>query len=187
VLTIIISGLRANYEYDLKKIIALSTLSQLGVIIISISLGIIDLSFFHLITHALFKSLLFICAGIYIHRIKNNQDIRYFRKIEISLPLTSIYFIGASIALVGFPFLAGFYSKDIIMEMYFIRDINSIYLILIVFSTILTLTYRVRLFFFIFLKNLRIKSFIFMEENKIISYPISVLFFIRLMWGSYIS
>src|SRR3982751_667902 len=67
VITIFISGVGANFEIDLKKIIALSTLSQLGVIIIILSLGIYELSYFHLITHALFKSLLFLCAGVYIH------------------------------------------------------------------------------------------------------------------------
>ncbi|KAI4477770.1 hypothetical protein M0802_014667 [Mischocyttarus mexicanus] len=76
-ITILISGLIANFEFDLKKIIALSTLSQLGLIIRILSIGIIDLSYFHLIIHALFKSLLFLCSGILIHQIVNNQDIRF--------------------------------------------------------------------------------------------------------------
>jgi NADH-ubiquinone oxidoreductase chain 5 len=77
VFTIFISGLGANFEIDLKKIIALSTLSQLGVIIISLGLGLVELSFFHLLTHALFKSLLFLCAGVYIHGVGDIQDIRF--------------------------------------------------------------------------------------------------------------
>jgi NADH-ubiquinone oxidoreductase chain 5 len=75
-LTILISGLGANYEIDLKKVIALSTLSQLGLMIGVLSLGFYKLTFFHLLTHALFKALLFLCAGMMIHRLINFQDIR---------------------------------------------------------------------------------------------------------------
>jgi NADH-ubiquinone oxidoreductase chain 5 len=75
-LTILISGLGANFEIDLKKIIALSTLSQLGLIIGTLSLGFYKLAFFHLLTHALFKALLFLCAGTLIHNLNNFQDIR---------------------------------------------------------------------------------------------------------------
>lgn len=116
VLTIFMSGLGANYENDLKKIIALSTLRQLGLIMMSLGLGFYELAFFHLITHAIFKSLLFLCAGVFIHSIGDTQDIRILGGLIISCPVTSFYFIGASIALCGFPFLSGFYSRDIILE-----------------------------------------------------------------------
>jgi len=76
VLTIFISGVGANFEIDLKKIIALSTLSQLGVIMRIISLGFYELAFYHLITHAIFKSLVFLCAGVFIHSTGDIQDIR---------------------------------------------------------------------------------------------------------------
>jgi NADH-ubiquinone oxidoreductase chain 5 len=75
-LTIIIAGIRAITECDLKKIIALSTLSQLGVIITSLGLGYVSLTLFHLLTHALFKALLFLCAGNVIHAHLHNQDLR---------------------------------------------------------------------------------------------------------------
>ena len=74
--TLFISGVGANFEIDLKKIIDLSTLSQLGLIMISLSFGFRDLAFFHLISHALFKSLLFLCAGVFIHRLGDWQDVR---------------------------------------------------------------------------------------------------------------
>lgn len=75
-LTIFMAGLGANYEMDLKKIIALSTLRQLGLIMGILSLGFYKMAFFHLLTHALFKALLFLCAGVLIHNIINFQDIR---------------------------------------------------------------------------------------------------------------
>lgn len=123
-LTIFISGLGANYEIDLKKIIALSTLSQLGLIIRILSLGYIKLAFFHLLTHALFKALLFLCAGIFIHRIINFQDIRLSGGFNNQIILSLIYFNISSLALCGMPFLAGFYSKDLILEYVIISNIN---------------------------------------------------------------
>jgi len=114
--TIFMSGLGANFETDLKKIIALSTLRQLGVIIIALSLGLVELAYFHLLMHALFKSLLFLCAGVYIHGYGDKQDIRTLGGVMESSPLTSFYFIGCSLALCGFPFISGFYSKDLILE-----------------------------------------------------------------------
>ena len=120
-LTIFIAGLGANFEYDLKKIIALSTLRQLGVILRILSLGLSDLAFFHLLTHALFKALLFICAGVIIHRVGDYQDIRNIGGLVNYMPLSVSYITIANLALCGFPFLAGFYSKDLILEIAFIR------------------------------------------------------------------
>merc|ERR1719153_1949187 len=114
------AGLGANFEYDLKKIIALSTLRQLGVIIRILSLGFANLAFFHLLSHALFKALLFICAGAVIHNIKDYQDIQ--------IPLTTFCINLANLALCGTPFLAGFYSKDLILEIAFISPINIVIL-----------------------------------------------------------
>ena len=87
VLTIIISGLAANFEFDLKKIIALSTLRQLGIIISILIFGYPILSFFHLIIHALFRTSLFLCAGVLIDRLSNNQDIRIIGCISYSICL----------------------------------------------------------------------------------------------------
>ena len=125
-LTIFISGLRANYEIDLKKIIALSTLSQLGLIIRTLSIGLVKFAFFHLLTHALFKSLLFLCAGIFIHRIINFQDIRFSGGFNNQIILTLIYFNISRLALCGIPFLSGFYSKDLILELILISNLNLI-------------------------------------------------------------
>jgi len=88
-LTIFIAGLIANFEFDLRKIIALSTLRQLGLMIITISIGLSGLAFFLLLTHALFKALLFVCAGGVIHSIGDSQDIRFIGGLSIYIPFTS--------------------------------------------------------------------------------------------------
>lgn len=124
-ITCLIAGLSATSEYDFKKVIALSTLRQLGVIIIALGLSLPLLAFFHLIAHALFKALLFICAGNIIHSKQNNQDLRLIGDIWVSIPATCGAFNVANIALCGLPFTAGFYSKDIIVER-FIYNLQSV-------------------------------------------------------------
>jgi NADH-ubiquinone oxidoreductase chain 5 len=100
-LTLLISGVSAIYEADLRKIIALSTLSQLGLMILTLSLGFEELAFFHLISHALFKSLLFLCAGVYIHIWGDVQDTRKIRGVLARGPLSSVFFISSSLSLCG--------------------------------------------------------------------------------------
>lgn len=125
-LTIFIAGLGANFETDLKKIIALSTLSQLGVIMRILSLGQADLAFFHLLTHALFKALLFMCAGSIIHSVGDYQDIRVIGSLVKFMPIRVIRINLANLALCGAPFLAGFYSKDLILEIRFQGYLNEL-------------------------------------------------------------
>jgi len=115
-LTIFIAGIGACYEMDFKKVVALSTLSQLGVIIMILRLGNVYLAYFHLLTHALFKALLFMCAGKIIHIGGGNQDIRLLGGLGGLGSLTGVRFLRANLALCGFPFIAGFYSKDMILE-----------------------------------------------------------------------
>ena len=110
--TLFMAGIRASYEFDIKKVIALSTLSQLGVIIISLAFFIPYLALFHLYTHALFKAMLFLCAGIIIHNNKNTQDLRILGNLWKDIPLTIRCLNIANLALCGAPFLRGFYSKD---------------------------------------------------------------------------
>lgn len=148
VLTIFMSGLSAIFEYDLKKIIALSTLRQLGLIIRTLRLGLTGFCFFHLLRHALFKSLLFMCAGYIIHGIRDCQDIRFIGSIAFQSPLLNISFNMANLSLCGIPFLAGFYSKDLILENVLIYDINILILFLFFLRTGLTVVYTFRLIFF---------------------------------------
>nr|WBR65659.1 NADH dehydrogenase subunit 5 [Layahima elegans] len=148
VLTMFMAGLGANYEFDLKKIIALSTLSQLGLMMSILALGYADLAFFHLLTHALFKALLFMCAGSIIHNMKNTQDIRLMGGLVNMMPLTSMCFNVANLALCGMPFLAGFYSKDLILEVMSMSSVNLLIYMLYFLSTGLTVCYSMRLTYY---------------------------------------
>lgn len=183
VMTLFISGLRANFEFDLKKVIALSTLRQLGVIIMVLSLGMYELAFFHLVSHALFKSLLFLCAGVFIHVNVNTQDIRGIRSLGSELPLTRRYFVGCSLSLCGFPFLSGFYSKDYILESFTFLRIRSRVYGLIVVGVGLTVGYSFRLFYSIFLKrNLKSKLSL-REAGALMVAPIGGLFLVSVVAG----
>jgi NADH-ubiquinone oxidoreductase chain 5 len=145
VFTIFIAGLGAIRELDIKKVIALSTLSQLGVIIITIGSSLPLIGFFHLVAHAFFKALLFICAGILIHNFKDYQDIRLISSGGCFIPFTLGVFITANLSLCGLPFIAGFYSKDLILERLIMRRLNIFIFVIIVVSTALTVIYSCRL------------------------------------------
>jgi len=186
VLTIFIAGIIANVEFDLKKIIALSTLSQLGLMIITLSIGLRIISFYHLLTHAIFKSILFICAGIIIHSIINNQDIRLFGNLKEIIPYTIICFFIANIALCGFPFIVGFYSKDLIIEMIYDGKINLFLLILILVSLIFTVSYSFRLYYYVFFSNIKFYRYSNMIKNKIMGLSRILLVILRVSLGSII-
>nr|YP_003204832.1 NADH dehydrogenase subunit 5 [Macrogyrus oblongus]ACO92545.1 NADH dehydrogenase subunit 5 [Macrogyrus oblongus] len=147
-LTMFMSGLGANFEFDLKKIIALSTLSQLGLMMSILAMGNSHLAFFHLLTHALFKALLFMCAGAIIHNLKDTQDIRYMGNLMIHMPLTCICMNICNLALCGMPFLAGFYSKDLILEIVLMSNLNMMIFFLYFLSTGLTVCYSFRLVYY---------------------------------------
>nr|WCQ78423.1 NADH dehydrogenase subunit 5 [Agrypninae sp. GTI-132] len=147
-LTMFMAGLGANYEFDLKKIIALSTLSQLGLMMSILALGDYFLAFFHLLTHALFKALLFMCAGCMIHNLRNCQDIRFMGGLIYQMPLTCCYFNICNMALCGLPFLSGFYSKDLILEVVSMGYLNYFVYFVFYFSTGLTVCYSVRLSYY---------------------------------------
>nr|UFZ13249.1 NADH dehydrogenase subunit 5 [Platychauliodes sp.] len=146
--TMFMAGLGANFEYDLKKIIALSTLSQLGLMMSILAMGFPMLAYYHLLTHALFKALLFMCAGAIIHNLMNSQDIRCMGSLINQMPLTISCMNIANLALCGTPFLAGFYSKDLILEMVSMSYINSFIFFLYFFSTGLTVCYSFRLVYY---------------------------------------
>nr|YP_002213684.1 NADH dehydrogenase subunit 5 [Gampsocleis gratiosa]ACA61240.1 NADH dehydrogenase subunit 5 [Gampsocleis gratiosa] len=147
-LTMFMAGLGANFEFDLKKIIALSTLSQLGLMMSILAMGFPKLAFFHLLTHALFKALLFMCAGSLIHNMKDSQDIRFMGGICSQMPLTAVCFHVSNLALCGMPFLAGFYSKDLILEIVEMSYLNMFSFFLYFFSTGLTVCYSLRLVYY---------------------------------------
>nr|AND96739.1 NADH deshydrogenase subunit 5 [Onthophagus nitidior] len=165
-MTMFMAGLGANFEFDLKKIIALSTLSQLGLMMSVLSLGEYKLAFFHLLTHALFKALLFMCGGCMIHNLNNCQDIRFMGNLINLMPLTCSFFIISNMALCGLPFLSGFYSKDLILEIVSMNYLN-LYIYLIFFiSTGLTVSYTFRLIYYVIIGNFNHYSLHLISDNN---------------------
>nr|QNG56386.1 NADH dehydrogenase subunit 5 [Macrohyliota sp. 1 MJ-2020] len=170
-LTMFMSGLGANFEFDLKKIIALSTLSQLGLMMSILALNEYKLAFFHLLTHALFKALLFMCAGNIIHNMNNCQDIRYMGNIVNYMPITCSFLNISNLSLCGIPFLSGFYSKDLIVEIMSMQYLNVFIYMIFYISIGLTVCYSLRLSYylmmseynFLSLNGLSEKSFIMMK------------------------
>lgn len=138
------AALTAILETDIKKIVAYSTLSQLGVIIAALGLGSTQLALFHLLTHAIFKALLFICVGTFIHYHLHRQDLRTIGNLNQHLPLTQAATTISNLALIGTPFLAAFYSKDPIIELTKTSPTNSLITLLFLTATALTATYTAR-------------------------------------------
>lgn len=145
----------ALVQNDIKKVIAYSTCSQLGYMVFACGLSSYNSSFFHLVNHAFFKSLLFLTAGAVIHSLNNEQDMRKYGAINYLLPLSSITITIGSLALAGTPFLSGFYSKDFILELSFAHfTIAGTYAyVLGVLTAVLTSVYSYRVFFLTFIVN----------------------------------
>nr|YP_009092096.1 NADH dehydrogenase subunit 5 [Aporia potanini intercostata]AGG35780.1 NADH dehydrogenase subunit 5 [Aporia potanini intercostata] len=187
-LTMFMAGISAVYEFDLKKIIALSTLSQLGLMMSILSMGFSDLAFFHLLTHAMFKALLFMCAGMIIHMLNNNQDIRYMGGLSLYIPLTSLCLNISNLALCGIPFLAGFYSKDLILEMVSMSNLNLIIFYLYYFSTGLTMFYTIRLLMYLMVNEFNLLSVCNLYgEDYIMLKSMMILLFMSVISGSLLS
>ena len=115
-ITTLFSSLIGLFQQDIKKVIAYSTMSQLGMMVIAIGLSSYNIALFHLINHAFYKGLLFLAAGSVIHAFSDNQDFRKYGSLKSFLPLTYTVMLIASLSLVAFPFMTGFYSKDFILE-----------------------------------------------------------------------
>lgn len=146
-LTTLMAGIAANYENDMKKVIALSTLRQLGVMIFRLSIGAVFVCLFHLYTHALFKALLFLRAGSIIHSRGHNQDIRFLGSSWVQLPFTTVCLNLASLSLCGAPFLRGYYSKDLILELRLYSPVSIMLICVMILATGLTAAYSCRLSF----------------------------------------
>jgi NADH-ubiquinone oxidoreductase chain 5 len=154
-LTAFFAAITGVFQNDLKKVIAYSTCSQLGYMIFSCGLSNYSVSMFHLMNHAYFKALLFLSAGAVIHALADEQDIRKMGGLLQVLPFTYIMIMIGSLALMGIPFLTGFYSKDVILELaysnYNISGIFSFWLGLL--SAGFTSFYSFRLIYLVFLTN----------------------------------
>lgn len=143
--TITIAGLCACAEIDLKKIVALSTLSQLGVIVVALSVQLKALCFFHLTTHAIFKAIIFISVGIGIHTVYGSQDFRRFANFGRVSALPSLSLTVANTSLAGFPFMAGYYRKDAILESFYNYRLSFLFLLIFLLGVGLTCAYRVKI------------------------------------------
>nr|URX53987.1 NADH dehydrogenase subunit 5 [Epicalotermes sp. 1 AB-2022a] len=187
-MTMFMAGLGANFEYDLKSIIALSTLSQLGLMIGAVSIGLVGFAFFHLLTHALFSALLFMCAGVVIHTMKDSQDIRFMGSLPYQMPFTSVCLGVSSFALCGMPFLAGFYSKDLILEMVSSSYVNLVGFSLFFISTGLTVCYSFRLFYYVLCGDCNLSVFCFIDDNNVnMIYGMVGLMMVAVFGGSLLS
>lgn len=184
VCTILIAGLRATTECDIKKIIALSTLRQLGIIITRLGFNLPRLTFFHITTHALFKALLFIGAGSLINLHFHSQDLRWIGIVTNQIPITSSCITIANIALCGIPFIAGFYSKDIIVEIAIKSSFNILIIFIVIFRIILTSLYSIRFILSTISSPSQSLPWIYIYEYKQINNPIIILSLAAILSGS---
>nr|BCL84747.1 NADH dehydrogenase subunit 5 [Argulus japonicus] len=146
-LTMLVSGVCGCFELDFKKVIALSTLSQLGMMTFGLGLGIYNWVFLHLLVHALFKSMMFMSAGVVIHSMKSSQDFRCMGGLLINFPFVGSLFLLSVFSLCGFPFMGGFYSKDLLVEVFFSGSMGFISVLMFIVGLFFTLAYSLRFSF----------------------------------------
>src|ERR1700761_2518377 len=154
-ITTVFSSLIGLFQQDIKKVIAYSTMSQLGMMVIAVGLSSYNIALFHLVNHAFYKGLLFLGAGSVIHAVADNQDFRKYGGLRAFLPLTYSVMLIASLSLVAFPFMTGFYSKDMIIESaygQFHFSSTIIYFISII-GAVFTTLYSIKVLYLTFLSN----------------------------------
>lgn len=184
-LTALFAAMTGTFQNDLKRVIAYSTCSQLGYMIFACGLSSYHVSIFHLANHAFFKALLFLSAGSVIHAVSDEQDMRRMGSLVLFLPITYSLMLAGSLALIGFPFLTGFYSKDFILELSQVSSYTNLNLSYVPFacwlgtiSVFFTAFYSFRLIYLTFLNNsniVRTKLSVLHESSLLMLLPLMLL------------
>nr|AJC10832.1 NADH deshydrogenase subunit 5 [Macoma balthica]AJC10845.1 NADH deshydrogenase subunit 5 [Macoma balthica] len=183
-LTMLMSAISAVFEPDVKKVVALSTLSQLGVMMLAISVGAVSVCFFHLVSHALFKALMFLCVGSVIH-FSGIQDLRYLGAFAYKSPIIMGWLIVACLSLMGFPFLSGFYSKDLVIESFLSGGLSLVLFLMVVISTCLTAIYGGWMVYSLLKFNMGVNNVGSMISNEYVTIPCSILGFGAMFGGMF--
>jgi NADH-ubiquinone oxidoreductase chain 5 len=188
-LTALFGATTGLFFHDLKRVVAFSTCSQLGYMMLACGLERFNAAFFHLATHAFFKALLFLAAGAIIHSLSDEQDTRKFGGLLYYLPITYICFLIGSLNLIGTPFLSGFFSKDLILELAIITysNIGLFSYTLGIFSIFFTSAYSTRLILLIFFVSTNFSKHTttsVIESSWSIKIPLILLSFISIFFGS---
>nr|QNZ88942.1 NADH dehydrogenase subunit 5 [Hemiclepsis yangtzenensis] len=185
-MTMTMAGLSAAVESDMKKIIALSTLSQLGLMMSALGLNLPLLAYFHMVVHAMFKALLFVCAGTLINSHMHSQDLRWMGNLINQMPMTASCIMVANLAMCGFPFLAAFYTKDMIIELSMYNINSMVTMVLLYMSLGITAFYSLRFNMYVLWSPMNSTPYYKLSEPESVNKPMILLSLPSIMSGLFL-